>query len=81
MANEIDLLMDLDPLELSKDPKALDAVIAHYRNTRAREGEDGKIKKAKSKATPGATVSLVDIVKKMTEGKLQSTPTGSVRRI
>jgi hypothetical protein len=81
ISNTVDIIMSLDPVGLSKDEKALEAVIGHYRNTRAREGEDGKIKKTKATKAPGPTVSLVDIVKKMTEGKVEVKPTGLVRRI
>lgn len=35
MANELDELMDLDPLELSSRPGGIDAVIAYHRQRRA----------------------------------------------
>lgn len=35
MANDLDTLMDLDPLQLTSDPAKLDALIAHYRERRA----------------------------------------------
>jgi hypothetical protein len=35
MANDIDELMDLDPVALTKNPAAVDAIIAYHRNNRA----------------------------------------------
>lgn len=45
MANEIDELMDMDPVELSRSPGAIDKVIQHYRNQRAKAAEGLKPKK------------------------------------
>lgn len=43
--NEIDELMDLDPIELSRTPQAIDKIIQHYRNQRAKAAEGLKPKK------------------------------------
>lgn len=87
MPNEIDILMDLDPLELSKDPQALDALIAHYRNTRAKEGADGKPQR-KGRAKPASeskpTLALADILSGMTpkgEAAPKAPASGGIRRI
>lgn len=42
----IDELMSLDPLELAKDPAAIDAIIAYHRNNRA-NAEAGIVKPKK----------------------------------
>lgn len=46
MANDIDELMDLDPVELTKNPAAIDAIIAYHRNQRAKAAEGNKPRKA-----------------------------------
>lgn len=63
MATEIDMLMDLDPLEMTS--KDIDAIIAYHRNNRARESVDGKMVKPKGPATK-VSVNLGDLIKGMT---------------
>lgn len=46
MANDIDELMDLDPVELTKNPAAIDAIIQYHRNRRAAASEGNKPRKA-----------------------------------
>lgn len=58
MANELDELMDLDPLELSA--KDLDSIIAYHRQKRA-DRADG----IKPKRESGPKVGLGDLVKGM----------------
>ena len=45
MANDIDDLMDLDPVALTKNPAAVDAIIAYHRNNRAKAAEGMKPKR------------------------------------
>lgn len=45
MPNDLDELMDLDPVELTKNPAAVDAIIAYHRNARAKAAEGLKPKK------------------------------------
>lgn len=45
MANDIDELMDLDPVALTKNPAAIDAIIAIHRNNRAKAAEGNKPRK------------------------------------
>lgn len=45
MANEIDELMDLDPMTLAKTPGAIDALILIMRNRRAQAESGVKLKK------------------------------------
>lgn len=51
--NDLDALLNLDPLELAKDDRALDAIIAHYRAQRAKGG------KAKKETGPAQDLSSV----------------------
>lgn len=55
---EIDELMSLDPLSLTKDGPELRAIIAYYRNNRAKEGADGKMPRGKSRSAPGEKMKL-----------------------
>lgn len=45
MANEIDALMDLDPLTLNKTPGAIEGLIALLRNRRAQHEAGVKLKR------------------------------------
>lgn len=47
MPNEIDDLMDLDPLELTSTPGALEQIITYHRKARANAASGGKAKKEK----------------------------------
>lgn len=49
MANDIDALMDLDPVELTKNPAAIDQIIAYHRNNRAKAAEGLKPKREANK--------------------------------
>lgn len=49
MANDIDELMDLDPVELTKNPAAIDKIIAYHRNNRAKAAEGLKPKREANK--------------------------------
>lgn len=46
MANDIDELMDLDPVALTKNPAAIDQIIQYHRNMRAKAAEGNKPRKA-----------------------------------
>lgn len=85
MPTELDLLMDLDPLELSLEEgtegrRNLDAIIAYHRNNRAKEGVDGRLKKPK-----GESVDLSGVLKGLLEkAKPAAAPkptTGGLRRL
>ena len=65
MANEIDDLMDLDPLSLSA--RDIDAIIAYHRNARAAHEAGGP--KPKRGAQPKIAVDLSAMVKGMTAPK------------
>lgn len=56
--NDLDTIMDLDPVELSKDPKQIDRVIAYYRNYRAQRASGGK----KAQKESGPVPKLEDIL-------------------
>ena len=71
MANEIDILMDLDPLELTKDDKALTAIIGYYRNARAQVESGAKPKK---ETGPKAKIDLSAIVKNLAPKAEAPTP-------
>lgn len=78
MANEIDELMSIDPLELTKDPEALDKIIAYYRKKRA-DAESG----IKPKRESGAKLKLDGLIAGMTK-KVAPVPqvtTGIKRRV
>lgn len=47
--NDIDELMDLDPVALTKDPSAIDKIIAYHRNNRAKAAEGLKPKREVNK--------------------------------
>lgn len=71
MANEIDELMDRDPLQLSS--RDLDAIIAYHRNARASA-------EAKSKAKPtgpGPKIDVLELMGKKEPAKLG----GGIRRL
>lgn len=57
--NDIDLLMSLDPLSLTKDD--LSAIVLYHRNLRATR-EAGKGKAARAKATPGAKLDITSLM-------------------
>lgn len=63
MANEIDALMDLDPLDMST--KDIDAIIAYHRNNRARENAAGKMEKPKAPKGQGPKLNLADLLQGM----------------
>ena len=67
--NEIDDLMDLDPLSLTKPQ--LDAIIAYQRQRRA-EREAGGGKRARKETGP--KVSLTGLLENMTQGKAKAEP-------
>ena len=84
MANEIDDLMDLDPLSLSA--RDIDAIIAYHRNARAVHEAGGP--KPKRGAQPKVAVDLSAMVKGMTApktapktGEVPPEPTPTLRRI
>jgi|JI10StandDraft_1071094.scaffolds.fasta_scaffold3553976_2 hypothetical protein len=58
MSNEVDIIMDLDPLSLAKNPEALDALIAIMRNRRAMSEAGIKPKK---ETGPKAKLDLVSM--------------------
>lgn len=58
--NELDILMNLDPLELTRDSPELEAIIKVYRNQRA--NAEAGIKPVKEK---GVKVNLDAIVQQM----------------
>lgn len=78
--SEIDDLMELDPLNLTKQD--LDAIIAHHRNTRAREEPTtGRLRKP----APKGKVDLTALVKGMVGAKAPEAPKpapgGGLRRL
>lgn len=54
--NELDILANLDPMELSRDDKALEALIAMYRKQRAQAAAGIKPKKE------GATIDIMALL-------------------
>lgn len=66
MSNEIDILMDEDPLGLTK-PK-IDAIIAYHREYRAKRAEGGP----RAKRDTGPKLGLGDLVKGMVGTKPQA---------
>lgn len=85
--SEIDDLMSLDPLSLTKNGPEIEAIIAYYRNNRAKEGADGKMKRA-AKPEPGQkpTIDLTNIIQSMAAKKAPSEapkpkPSGGFRRL
>lgn len=72
----LDQLMDLDPLELSKDPAKLDAIIDYHRKKRAeRAASPGR----RAKKDTGEQVSLGDLVQKM-KAKAGAAPANTITR-
>lgn len=69
MPTEIDILMDLDPLELTKDGPEIEAIIAYYRNNRAKEGADGKMKKPKAEGGAAPQIDLTALLDSMAKKK------------
>lgn len=68
--NELDILANLDPAELTRDHKALEALIAMYRQQRA---EGKKPKKEQGPVTP-----LADLLNKNVEKP--KVPVGTITR-
>lgn len=58
LQNEVNLLMERDPLDLAKDPEAVDKLILFYRRERAKMKEGIKPLKAR-KAESGVKLDLV----------------------
>lgn len=87
MANElseIDTLMSLDPLDLTKDPKALEAIIAYYRNQRVAQADGPKPKRGKPAAGSVPPLNLAALglgVAKPVEGEKPKPVSGGIRRI
>ena len=71
MANELDILMNLDPLELTRDSPELEALIKVYRQQRA-NAEAG----IKPKKEAGPKVSLEGLL----DGMIKKTPTEGIKR-
>lgn len=63
MSNEIDTLMDLDPLSLTSDN--IDQIIAYHRNHRAQKAEGG----GKVRKEAGPKLSLSGLIEGMTAAK------------
>ena len=78
MSNEIDELMDRDPLELSD--RDLDGIIAYHRMRRA---ERAKGKSAKPTKESGPKVDLSAVLKRISGDKPKTTPpkTTVLRRV
>lgn len=72
--NGVDTLMSLDPLSLTKDTEALDKIIAYYRNSRAREGADGRMVKSKE------TIDIKELVKGIHKPAAAPAPKSGLRR-
>lgn len=79
MATEIDLLMDLDPLEMSS--KDIDAIIAYHRNNRAKENASGRMEKPKAAAGPKLDLMSL-LTPKKADGEAPPKPQGGgIRRV
>jgi len=79
MANDIDILMDLDPLELSKIDGALDAIIAYHRNRRANLIEaPSKPKRGAAMTEAKPKINLEELMN--SKPKAAPTTSGSFRR-
>lgn len=73
MANELDILMDKDPLDLSK--RDLDDIISYHRSLRATAD-------AKSKAKPTGPGPKINILELMGKGPVgEKKPGGGIRRL
>lgn len=68
MSNEIDLLMDLDPLELTTEN--IDQIIAHHRQRRAEREAGG----GKAKRESGPKLSLTGLIQGMTKSAPKAEP-------
>lgn len=77
-ADSLDQLMDLDPLELTKEN--LDSIIAFHRKKRAEREAAGPRTRGKATKDTGASSALADLVKSMAKA---APPAGPVvkRRI
>lgn len=79
--SEIDDLMSLDPLSLTKDGPEILAIIAYYRNNRARE-EGGRMKKPKGEPGAKPTIDIAELMKSLNKPASPTTPTpGGLRRL
>lgn len=67
-ANDIDLLMSLDPLQLSEQD--LKAIIAYHRNQRALRESGARGSRAKKDTGPTAKIDLADLGLKPAAPKL-----------
>lgn len=65
ITNELDALMDLDPLEYTKNPGALDEIIAFHRKKRAEREAGGPRTRTKAVKDSGAGSALGALVKEM----------------
>lgn len=70
MSNEIDILMDLDPLSLTR--ANVDDIIAYHREARARKAEGGG--RSRAKKDTGPKLALGDLVKSMVADKAPAQP-------
>ena len=68
MANEIDIVMDLDPLALAKTDGGLNAVIAVLRNRRAQAESGIKLKRDTGPA-PKLDLAILGLTKPITPMK------------
>ena len=76
---EIDELMDLDPLKLTKE--SLETIVQWHRNNRAREDPStGRMKKA-AKPNVNLTALIQGITKRDGEAKAPAPKTGGLRRV
>lgn len=74
MATDLDTLMDLDPLSLTKDPAALDAIIAYHRNNRARAEAEGPKGRRKAGPAPKGRIDLTSLIQGMAKPKAEPEP-------
>ena len=76
MANEIDTLMDLDPLELTAHPGAVNQIIAHHRKNRANAAAG-----IKPKREQGPKIDIEGIMGKLLAGgEVLKPAAGGIRR-
>lgn len=77
--NELDALMDLDPLELTNED--LDQIISFHRKKRAEREVSGTRGKTRASKDTGASSALADLVKNMAKSSTTNPATVIKRRI
>lgn len=82
MSNELDMLMNLDPLELTRDSPELEAIIQIYRQQRANAAAGIKPKKDTGpKVDMGSILDRIKTRSGVDEAPKPKVSTGGLRRI